>query len=86
MFKPKQFVPLYRIKVDKPNTNGMFKKSLDHFCFRTKGKKKRKKRGTAGVVPHNNNPKKEKGKKGSDSAFKDKHTMHLMETGAGLVT
>lgn len=61
----------------------MFKKLLDHFCFRTKEKKKK---GTAGVVPHNNNPKKEKGKKGSDSAFKDKHTMHLMETGAGLVT
>lgn len=53
-------------------------KSLGHFCFHTK--KKKKKERTAGVVPHN------KKAKGSDSAFKDKHTMHLMGTGAGLVT
>lgn len=44
------------------------------FCFRTKEKR------TAGVVPYN------KKAKGLDSAFKDKHTMHLMGTGAGLVT
>lgn len=30
--------------------------------------------------------KRQKREGGSDSAFKDKHTMHLMETGAGLVT
>lgn len=74
MFKHKHnFVPLYRIKVDKPNTKKWnVQKSLDHFVSVQKK--------TAGVVPHN------KKAKGSDSAFKDKHTMHLMGTGAGLVT
>lgn len=65
-------MPLYRIKVDKPNRNGMFKVTRP-FCFPYKKR-------TAGVVPHN------KKAKGLDSAFKDKHTMHLMGTGAGLVT
>lgn len=60
--------------------------SKSHLTIFVSVQKGKKKKGTAGVVPHNNNPKKEKGKKGSDSAFKDKHTMHLMETGAGLVT
>lgn len=72
MFKHKHnFVPLYRIKVDKPNTEMECSKSLNHFVSLQK---------TAGVVPHN------KKAKGSDSAFKDEHTMHLMGTGAGLVT
>lgn len=69
-------MPLYRIKEDKPNKEMECSKSLDHFCFRTKKKKKR----TAGGVPYN------KKAKGLDSAFKDKHTMHLMGTGVGLVT
>lgn len=30
--------------------------------------------------------KQQKGKKGVDSAFRDKHTMHLMGTRVGLVT
>lgn len=38
MFKHTQFVPLYRIKEDKPNKEVECSKSLD-FCFRTKRKK-----------------------------------------------
>lgn len=74
MFKHKtQFVPLYRIKVDKPNTKKWNVQSHSTILFPYKKR-------TAGVVPHN------KKAKGLDSAFKDKHTMHLMGTGAGLVT
>ena len=81
MFKHKtQFVPLYRIKVDKPNTKKWNVQSHSAIFVSIQKKKKKKKERTAGVVPHN------KKAKGSDSAFKDKHTMHLMGTGAGLVT
>lgn len=74
----------------KHKKNGMFKKSLDHFFFFfvQKGEEK-----IGEVVRHdddsNQQTKRQKkwvGGGESDSAFKDKHTMHLMETGAGLVT
>lgn len=84
-------MPLYRVKSGQNQTqkNGMFKKSLDHFFFFVqKGEEK-----IGGVVRHDddsNQPTKRQkkwvGGGESDSAFKDKHTMHLMETGAGLVT
>lgn len=78
MFKHKtQFVPLYRIKVDKPNTKKWNVQSHSTILFPYKI---RKKKGQLEFVPHN------KKAKGLDSAFKDKHTMHLMGTGAGLVT
>lgn len=48
-------------------------KSLDHFVSVKKRKKK-------AVVPYN------KKARGVDSAFRDKHTMHLMGTRVGLVT
>lgn len=54
-------------------------KSLRFVFFHTEGKKQNKTR-TAEVVPHNRKA------KGSDSAFRDEHAMHLMGTGAGLVT
>lgn len=76
-------MPLYRIKVDKPKHKEMeCSKSLDHFVSvqKKKTKKRKREKRTAGVVPH------DKKAKGSDSAFKDKHAMHLMGTGAGLVT
>lgn len=73
MFKT-QFVPLYRIKVDEPNTKKWNVQSHATIFFPYKKR-------TAGVVPHN-----KKAKRSSDSAFKDKHAMHLMGTGAGLVT
>lgn len=60
------------------------------FFFRTKGGEHKKAELFVTTTTQTN---KRKGKKsggggvgGSDSAFKDKHTMHLMETGAGLVT
>lgn len=70
-------MPLYRIKVDKPNTKKWNVQSHSTIFVSVQ---KEKKQRTAGVVPLN------KKAKGLDSAFKDKHTMHLMGTGAGLVT
>lgn len=59
-----QFVPLYRIKVDKPNTKKWnVQNSFDRFV--SIQKKKRKNRRTAGVIPHDRKA------KGSDSAFKE---------------
>ena len=68
MFKHKHnFVPLYRVKVDKPKTqiNGMFKVTIDHFCFRTKEEEERKKRKDSWSCSSHN-----KKAKGLDSAFK----------------
>lgn len=76
----KTFVPPYRIEGYEPNRNGMFK--VTPLCFfHTEGEKKSPKQKTrTAVVPHNRKA------KGSDSAFRDEHAMHLMGTGAGLVT
>lgn len=75
-------MPPYRIEGYEPNRNGMFK--VTPLCFfphrRGKKNKKQKKTRTAGVVPHNRKA------KGSDSAFREERAMHLMGTGAGLVT
>lgn len=77
-------------KWTKPNTKKWnVQKVTRPFFFRTKGRENKK---AELVVTTTTQTNKRKGKKSgvwggkSDSAFKDKHTMHLMETGAGLVT
>lgn len=85
-------MPLYRVKSGQNQTQKKWNVQKVtrpfFFFFVQKGEEK-----IGGVVRHDddsNQPTKRQkkwvGGGESDSAFKDKHTMHLMETGAGLVT
>lgn len=73
MFQHQHNLQLYRIGTDKPNRNGMFIFTRP-LCFHKKKKKRQLKLFLNEKA------------KGLDSAFKDEHAMHLMETGVGLVT